>query len=599
MNLKQKLFRSVLLLLIVLLFAVPVSAEMLGDMVLPEVTVEESAPALESAATGTLDFTIYGTYDYYRARNLTTKLNNQRTARGLSTFTMDPTLTNLAMQRAAELAVYYSSTRPDGTTTDDMMNAAGYSNGGAYHLFGGPSTAADAAANIFNNDSIYWCDSSYRSIGVGCYRQDNGTWFWAVIYYTDVVNSGSVPTSAQSKTNIPISLKDAYGDPYLVGFDGTAMYLNAGKSSKVSMYVVNQELGDNYIVYLSGGFTLQTSNKSIASVSGQTVTGVSAGTATIKIVFGDITYSVPYKVSAAVTAPKVTVTNDAATGKIKLSWNKVSNATKYKIYRSKTGNTGTFSLINTVTGTSTINKNAVAGQKYYYYVVAVTANGKTSAKSNVVSRMCDLARPDVSITLTNAGKPKLTWNAVSGATKYQIFRSKTGKDGTFSRIYTVTGTSYTNTNAANYTVYYYKVKAVASNTNANSAFSVKDVISSTAFNVHNGVANKTIITQINNKRANAGVPALTWDSANLMAAKIRAAEIKNKFSTNRPNGTSTDALYTAYGVQYEMILGGSTSAATMVDYVMGRYDLSKVCLDASFTRAVAVRNGSYWAILFR
>lgn len=71
---------------------------------------------------------------------------------------------------------------------------------------------------------------------------------------------------------------------------------------------------------------------------------------------------------------------------------------------------------------------------------------------------------------TSAGKPKLTWNKVDGATKYYIYRSTDGKN--YKQLSTTTKTSLTNTGAKKNTKYYYKVKAVCTtNTNANSALS--------------------------------------------------------------------------------------------------------------------------------
>lgn len=80
-----------------------------------------------------------------------------------------------------------------------------------------------------------------------------------------------------------------------------------------------------------------------------------------------------------------------------------------------------------------------------------------------------VAAPVLKIT-TSAGKPKLTWNKVDGATKYYIYRSTDGK--TYKQLSTTTKTSLTNTGAKKSTKYYYKVKAICSaNSNANSTFS--------------------------------------------------------------------------------------------------------------------------------
>ena len=93
-----------------------------------------------------------------------------------------------------------------------------------------------------------------------------------------------------------------------------------------------------------------------------------------------------------------------------------------------------------------------------------------SAFSTVVTGICHCARPTVKIT-TSAGKPRLTWNAVAGASKYYIYRS-TEANGTFEYLYTTSNLFYTNSSAKAGTTYYYKVKAVSKvKSSANSVFS--------------------------------------------------------------------------------------------------------------------------------
>lgn len=166
--------------------------------------------------------------------------------------------------------------------------------------------------------------------------------------------------------------------------------------------------------------------------------------------------------------PKVKASNVLSTGKIKLSWSAVNGAAKYQIYRA-TSKDGEYTLMKTVTGTTYTNTSAKAGQTYFYKVRAVSANGAQSAFSNIVKRMCDLGNPDVSIKLKN-GDPRLSWEKIAGATKYQIYRA-TSKSGKYTLMKTVTGTTYTNTSAKAGKTYFYKVKAIHKNTNANSAFS--------------------------------------------------------------------------------------------------------------------------------
>ena len=183
---------------------------------------------------------------------------------------------------------------------------------------------------------------------------------------------------------------------------------------------------------------------------------------------GDITWKVAANKPAA---PVVKATNVASTGKIKLSWDKVSGAAKYQVYRSTKKNSG-FTLLSTTTSTSLVNsKNTTPGKTYYYYVVAVTESNTKSGKSNVVSRTCDLARPEIKASnVASSGKVKLTWSKVSGAVKYEVWRAAS-KNGTYKLMKTTTGTSYINTKATAGKTYYYKVKAIASKSAANSALS--------------------------------------------------------------------------------------------------------------------------------
>ena len=168
--------------------------------------------------------------------------------------------------------------------------------------------------------------------------------------------------------------------------------------------------------------------------------------------------------------PKVTVTNVASTGKIKLSWEKVAGAVKYEVYRA-TSKTGTYTKLSTVTGTSLTNTSVEAGKTYYYKVRAIhTTSAANSAYSEIDSRTCDLARPTLTVKLNSKGKPSLSWNKVDGAVKYQVYYA-TSKTGTYSLLKTVTGTSLTHSSAAAGQTLYYKVRAIHSNSAANSAYS--------------------------------------------------------------------------------------------------------------------------------
>ena len=160
-----------------------------------------------------------------------------------------------------------------------------------------------------------------------------------------------------------------------------------------------------------------------------------------------------------------------ASGKPYIYWSAVDGAGKYYVYRSTSKN-GTYEYIGYTTKTNYTDSKAVAGTTYYYKVKAIskvrsTANSSLSA---AVAVTCRCARPSVKITTSN-GDPKLTWNAVTGASQYEVYRA-TSKNGSYTKMFTTSNLSYTNTSAKAGTTYYYKVKAVSKvKSTANSAFS--------------------------------------------------------------------------------------------------------------------------------
>ena len=160
-----------------------------------------------------------------------------------------------------------------------------------------------------------------------------------------------------------------------------------------------------------------------------------------------------------------------STGKPYIKWTAVSGASKYYVYRSGSSN-GTYKYVGTTTATNYTDNKANAGYTYYYKVKAVSkvSSGANSYYSVVIGATCHCARPSVKITTVN-GSPRRTWNAVAGANKYEVYRA-TSKNGSYTKMFTTSNLSYTNTSAKAGTTYYYKVKAVSKvKSTANSAFS--------------------------------------------------------------------------------------------------------------------------------
>ena len=182
-------------------------------------------------------------------------------------------------------------------------------------------------------------------------------------------------------------------------------------------------------------------------------------------------FSVPVAGICHCAKPTVKATYMGASGKPYIKWNTVANASKYEVYRATT-KSGTYTLLGTTTATHYTDNKAGSGYTYYYKVRAISKVKSTanSVFSVPVAGICHCAKPTVKIT-TSAGKPKLTWNAVAGASKYYIYRS-TEANGTFEHLYSTKNLFYTNKSAVAGTTYYYKVKAVSKvKSSANSVFS--------------------------------------------------------------------------------------------------------------------------------
>ena len=186
-------------------------------------------------------------------------------------------------------------------------------------------------------------------------------------------------------------------------------------------------------------------------------------------------YSNTVTITCRCAKPVVKPSYVGASGKPYLYWNAVDGANRYYVYRSTSEN-GTYSFLGSTANLNYTDSTADAGTTYYYKVKAGIVNGEKSDSSAAVAAVCRCAKPVVKITTTSTGKPKLTWNAVTGASKYEIYRA-TSQNGTYTKIYTTTGLSLTNTSAKAGTTYYYKVKAISKvKSAANSAFSTVESI---------------------------------------------------------------------------------------------------------------------------
>ena len=253
--------------------------------------------------------------------------------------------------------------------------------------------------------------------------------------------------------------------------------------------------------------------------------------------------SVTYK--QTLSAPTVTGGNDAQ-GRPTLTWNAVSGAAKYEVYRARSKD-GTYTKYSTTTGTAYTNSSYLtSGATYYYKVRALDANGNAGPYSAVVSVTCrlKLTAPTVTGGKDSQGRPTLKWNAVTGAAKYEVYRARS-KDGDYIKYSTVTGTSYTNTSyIENGNTYYYKVRALGSDGTAGPDSTPVSVTYKAPFGA----------PLVTGSKDSQGRPALKWDKVT-DAAKYEVYRARSKNGTYSLMSTQsatgyTNTSYLANGTTY-------------------------------------------------
>lgn len=603
-----------------------------------------------ASADTIVDYQIYGTQDYQAAQEVLDQLNELRVSQGLPMLTLDPVLTQMAMQRASECAVYYDHVRPDGSAWSSIIHA----NPSYYYGSAGENIAAgyqnsQAVMTGWTNSPGHYANmvsTKYRSVGIGCFYQDDGTKYWAQLFHSNTATTSETKNNKVYRTDIPISAATSYFNLHLAGYNNCAINLYKGVTSEPRLYVTNPEWEYGSNIYISGGYSLRSNNTACATTSGKTITAVDWGSVTIDYVFNSIYVSIPYQIlenpelwyyiddygnvvivsegyldtsnnvqvyfketndeywtltninntnttytitnaeygdaytcvvryyddlsgkwvevserivaKKALSTPKAYVSTVASTGKPLVTWNEVEGADKYEVYRATSKN-GSYQKMFTTTNTSYTNTSAVAGKTYYYKVKAICSRNAVcnSNYSEIKTVTCDLASPQCSLTITtSSGKPKLTWDAVAKADKYEIYRA-TSKNGTYTKMYTTTSTSYTNTSAVAGNTYYYKVKAIyEDNSYANSAYSsVKYITCDLAQPV------VSITTS-----SDSGKPKLTWSS-------VSGASKYEIYRANTKNGTYTK-MYTTTSTSYT-----NTSAKAGYTYY---YKVKAICSKTSY-----------------
>ena len=159
---------------------------------------------------------------------------------------------------------------------------------------------------------------------------------------------------------------------------------------------------------------------------------------------------------ASLATPKISKA-ESVYGGVKLTWNKVNGAAKYRVYYK--GRKGWTRMVDT-TSTSYIDKDVSSGRNYTYTVRCISADGKsfTSGYDSKGTTVKYVAAPEISKLENVNGGVKISWGKVSGATKYRVYYK--GRKG-WTRMVDTTSTSYIDKDVSSGRNYTYTVRCIS------------------------------------------------------------------------------------------------------------------------------------------
>ncbi len=259
-------------------------------------------------------------YHQTKARAMFTYVNDFRTAGNAWVWNEDGTtktenikkdeleydygLEEIAMQRAAEIAVYWDHTRPNGTPWYTCRSSAGENSWAENIAYGYDNTGL--TFDLWKEENMGYDGQGhrrnmlgdYQAIGIAC-AEVNGEFFWVQEF--GYKSSVSDPGASESKVNVDMSIAQnliARNGGYYSSAD--TMTVNVGDTVDIPpLYFtarLKDVLGDPFYetptVQLTGGVRYTVSDSSTASIKGDTITGKKIGTCRLTGHLGSQTFDV-------------------------------------------------------------------------------------------------------------------------------------------------------------------------------------------------------------------------------------------------------------------------------------------------------------------
>ncbi len=237
--------------------------------------------------------------DYSAAYEALEELNALRREAGIGELVMDAAMMEMAVRRAAECAIFFSHTRPDGQGFDTARPS-----GTAYEKQdmaenilrdpGGNATPAAVTQSWYDSPGHYtnMMNEKYASVGIACVRDRAGHAYWV----QDFTAAAGTPEAALSSGK----------ESFFFSIETAEQYIDL----QLSETKLHMETGEKVVVYICNGDTpvvpdiIRTSDESVAALTmengGVCVIAAGAGSATLTLGFSGYSTEVAVTVEQSV-----------------------------------------------------------------------------------------------------------------------------------------------------------------------------------------------------------------------------------------------------------------------------------------------------------